>query len=87
MPPHKMVRDGYVLFIQGGGQYGGILDYTFIITKYLGRVHDRDPEHAKFETQRHYVFHAGISCYKLTRTYACFNSILFLAMPNDGCLV
>ena len=46
-----MVRNGYMIFIQGGGQDGGIIDYTLIVTKYLGRFHDRDPENAKFETQ------------------------------------
>ena len=82
-----MVCNGYALFIQGGGQYGGILDYTFIITKYLGRVHDRDPEHVKFETQCGHVFYAGYSCYTLTIKGNCFHIILYLSVPNDGCPV
>ena len=59
-----MLRNGYVIFIQGGEKYGVILDCTYIIEKYLGKVHDRDPKNAKFETQRYYVFHTGFSCYK-----------------------
>ena len=74
-------------FIQGGGQDGGIIDYTFTITKYLGRLHNRDPEHANFETQCRYVFHTVFSCYKLTRKGACLHSILSLAIKNDGCAI
>ena len=32
-----------MISIQGGGQDREIIDYTCIITKYLGRVHNRDP--------------------------------------------
>ena len=78
-----MVRDGYVLFIQGGGQYGGILDYTFIITKYLGRVHNRDTEHKSFETQCRYLLHTGFSFYKLTRKGTYFHGILSLDIQNN----
>ena len=79
-----MVRDVYAIFIQYGGQYGGIIDYTFIIKNYLGRVHDRDPNHAKFEMQCRYVFHTDFSCYKITRKGACLHSILSFAIQNDG---
>ena len=75
-----MVRNGYVRFIQGGGKEGGIIAYTLIITNYLVRVHDGDPNHVKFETQYCYVFHAGFICYKLTREGAFLHRFLSLAI-------